>query len=98
MELERIPECPSCHQGFDMTAVPVGEEGVYFGQTADPQPGDLTVCWGCGTWLAFTEDGTLCKVEQEEIAALDADTRALVRQVARARLENMDKKRVGPVQ
>jgi hypothetical protein len=40
--------CPTCGKVFDSATCATGNEA--------PKPGDVTVCFGCGMILVFTED------------------------------------------
>lgn len=72
MTIHRMParRCPHCFKLLDASAALEA-----MGQDRAPEPGDITLCLGCGTALEFRPDGfhilTLL-----EFAALPADTQA----------------------
>lgn len=53
-------KCPAC--GYVLDAASNVD-----GATAGPAPGDLTVCIGCGTILAFTESMQMVVLEQLDL-------------------------------
>lgn len=49
-----------------------------------PRPGDLTVCFGCGHLLTFTDDMALRELPREELAELPTEKRNLLERTQRA--------------
>lgn len=50
--------CPHCAHAVDGATALDGAEA--------PAPGDLTLCWYCGKWSAFGDDGQLGKLDVEQ--------------------------------
>jgi hypothetical protein len=66
--------CPACGKMLNAAASWDGSS------SGAPRPGDLTVCVQCDAYLAFTETDALHLLSQDEIDALDAETRAELHQ------------------
>ena len=60
--------CPTCGDIHD-AAVEVAGRGR-------PRPGDLTVCFGCGTILVFTEKLAERRAEPNDLASLNSTERS----------------------
>ena len=65
-------ECPKCGERFVGTCT-----GAKIGSPA-PVPGDIAICMHCQTALVFTPDMQRRLATDEEIAALPAETRAMM--------------------
>jgi len=70
--------CPGCGEILNGASF-VGE-----GADASPNPGDITVCIGCGEIIAFADDLTLRGLTDEEMIEIAADPDILAIQRARA--------------
>ena len=70
MTLGREQSCPACGRAND-AAMPA--PGVT-PDSAVPHAGDATICFGCATWLIFTDDDLSVRAATpSEIAELEAD-------------------------
>lgn len=58
-----------------------------------PEPGNVSICWGCGQVLQFTAELGLQAMTDDEIATLPAEARTLLRKMqsvqTRAKLARM---------
>lgn len=78
LETYRVPAgtCPGCERKADGAASIEGKGA--------PSEGDLTVCIGCGTILAYGPHMRLRRVTAEELAALHPQTAEDLKRVRRA--------------
>lgn len=51
------------------------------GARIEPQPGDLSICFGCGTLARYGAGLELVPVELDQVAELDAMDRARIRRL-----------------
>lgn len=70
---ERLPEsgCPACGERLNATASTNTPENP----GKRPEPGDITLCGHCGSWLWFNEDYSMRLMTPQEAAALPDDVR-----------------------
>jgi hypothetical protein len=71
----RLPmaRCPSCTHPLD--------GALLFGNAdVSPDPGDLTICTYCRTWLAFTDTLGLRLANEDEVSDVDPTLRAIMQQ------------------
>lgn len=59
----REVSCPQCGGPLDAASQVIG--------MATPTPGDLTLCWHCGTFLIFDEPPVVHAMTDAELAGLD---------------------------
>lgn len=65
-EMPNPCQCLFCGYQLDMASnVP--------GQTSQPKPGDVTMCFKCGGFMTFDDDLVMRKPTEEETATLMAD-------------------------
>ena len=56
-----VPDCcPFCSMIIRASYVVVGNHG--------PRPGDVTICWGCGTWLEYDRDMSVVLASRDRLA------------------------------
>lgn len=67
-------ECPVCNKKLDQ-CTNAGEE------SANPVPGDVTVCFGCTSTLLFNEDLTVRLPTPAELFTFDDDTVELLNSI-----------------
>lgn len=72
--------CAKCESLLDAATRIAGDHGR-------PKAGDISMCLYCGTMHRFTKGLKLRRMTAAEVAVLDADTRAILRQMRRARRE-----------
>lgn len=63
--------CPSCGKDLD-GATPVGDD-----KEIVPEPGDVTICVYCATWLRLADDNTFELLDSISVAALRATEQGL---------------------
>ena len=72
--------CPSCKYEMDAATSVDGTD-------IRPNPGDVSVCFNCGEYMAFGEGGVLHRMTNDEFnAALASDRDAVEQMVVAARL------------
>lgn len=77
-----VDHCPACNKPLDAAASISGED-------VGPQPGDVTLCIGCGTFLEYGEDMRLMLLtdaHKDEISAEDLDRLEEIQTMIRTRL------------
>ena len=69
MKFKEQPEdyCPACLTRFNSSGT--------FGENTPPAPGDLSICYRCGTIMAFNDQLKLEKATEDQWAATNAVTR-----------------------
>lgn len=55
--------CPHCGKRLNAA-------GTTDGADARPEPGDCTMCFGCGEWCVFADDLSLRKPSEDELVEL----------------------------
>jgi len=63
--------CPTCGKKLDGLTNPVDDD-------LDQQPGDVSICFHCGTILVFNENLELVPCSDENLEELDEDSRVLI--------------------
>lgn len=59
--------CPECRTGLDAVS-PVTSEAK-----SNPKPGDVSVCFYCGTVLCYDEGGAIVRATRDDIDKLDPE-------------------------
>lgn len=81
-DVARTPStrCSRCERELDAAS-----SARQFDGPPRPRPGDISMCLYCGTFHTWGKRMQLKRMTFAQIAALDADTRALFRRMQRAR-------------
>ena len=67
-----VTPCPGCNDPIEFaTGVSMGSPG--------PEPGDATVCVGCGVMAIFKDDMQLRLATEEDLTDLDEHTKRMLR-------------------
>jgi hypothetical protein len=61
--------CPACGHKFDRASNATGQDG--------PEPGDITLCFGCGVLLVFSEALEVRMPTVEEMRGFRSDERLM---------------------
>ena len=69
VRLEKTPHCPVCDEKLDGATVVNDDHAI-------PEPGDLSVCFGCGSFLTYRDDMTMRLLTEMEVYGLDAHAKA----------------------
>lgn len=71
MTSHEIPtsECPACHHKQDRASLVTDNPEGH-----GPQPGDVSLCMYCGTWLEFLEGGRMQSLPPDKLSALPQET------------------------
>ena len=71
LRLDKTPHCPVCGEKLDGATVIDDDHAV-------PQPGDISVCWKCASFLTYTPDMELRLLTELEVYGLDAHAKAVM--------------------
>jgi hypothetical protein len=63
----KLNACPHCGKTIDSASTPDR------GSDYKPEPGDASLCFGCGEWCMFQDDLTLRKPSEEELIEIGLD-------------------------
>jgi hypothetical protein len=77
-DFETPAQCPLCWKKLDASTCLSDDEAKA------PKAGDLTLCIGCGNFLAFTARGGLRPLKIDEFDALTDDERSVLVKVREA--------------
>lgn len=95
MKTTKIPNnsCPKCSARIEFaTAAP----GPGMDPEASPQPGDLTICINCSTFLIFEKDLSLSLMTKELFDSLEEEDKLFLQQLE-STVSNLIQSRAEPV-
>lgn len=82
MAEHEFKQCPECGYRFDNTSY-MRNSGKTDPNTR-PSPGDVTVCFGCASVLAWTENNNVRRADLNDLLKLTNEQRALIGRIAQA--------------
>ena len=71
VRLDHVPYCPVCNERLDGATVIDHSHAI-------PRPGDITVCFGCASFLTYQPNMDLRLLTELEVYGLDTHAKALM--------------------